>query len=129
MNRIKPIFVALIILSLLTATVNALTSTGVTDTAGTPPPADTTPPAEVTNLQHSNITRNSITWSWTNPSDNDFIRTNVTVSKGGVPISGYDHKQIPATPGSTTTEIVSGLEPGTNYTILVQTEDDPGDDV
>ena len=78
-------------------------------------PVDTTPPGPITNLTASNITSNSITWRWTNPTDGDlaeliFFLNGTELLTSGV-ISNY------------TTDY---LFPNTDYTFGVQTKDTTG---
>lgn len=93
---------------------------------------DTVPPHEVTGLMHYDITSSSITWAWNNPYDTDFVGTVITITKDGEPVEAtingetmlLDHVPIPANIGVTQEVIISDLEAGTTYKILVQTEDD-----
>lgn len=83
---------------------------------------DRTAPDDVTNIATSSITANSITWSWTNPTDDDFNNTRVTVIKtsDGTVVPGYSDVVLPKTQ---TSIVVSGLSPSTDYTITIRTED------
>lgn len=87
---------------------------------------DRTAPADVTDLTSSGITVDSITWSWTNPTDLDFNNTRVTVvdNASGVPVTGYDDLVLPGMPEATDSITVIGLNAGTEYKITVRTEDD-----
>lgn len=81
---------------------------------------DTTPPGDVTGLAESDSNRSSITWAWTNPTDGDLanIIVNVTKTADGTVI-------VPDTSiGLVETYQAIGLKSGTEYTIVVKTEDD-----
>lgn len=81
---------------------------------------DITPPAEVVGLTETDSNRSSITWNWTNPSDSDLanIIVNVTKTSNGAVI-------VPDTRiGKVETYQATGLNAGTEYTIVVKTEDD-----
>lgn len=81
---------------------------------------DTTAPGEVTDLAASTVTENSITWTWTNPSDSDFKNIRVQVVKtsdGNVIVPDTDI-------GNVETYQATGLESNTEYEITVKTEDD-----
>ena len=81
---------------------------------------DTTPPDDVTGLAESDSNRSSITWTWTNPTNSDLanIIVNVTKTSDGTVI-------VPDTRiGLVETYQATGLEAGTEYTIVVKTEDD-----
>jgi len=82
---------------------------------------DVTHPADVTNLNETETTKDSITWTWANPTDSDFNNTRVTVTSDGVPLSEYNDIVLDNTINSI---IVSGLQQNTQYIITVKTEDD-----
>lgn len=91
-------------------------SNGITTQAYTPlapDPNDTTPPAEVTDAI-ATVGDRSVTLSWTDPSDNDFNKVEITCQ-----------------PGNTVTEtgkggemaVITGLTNGTEYHFTIQTVD------
>jgi len=77
---------------------------------------DTTPPATITNLANQSQTPYSIYWSWTNPADNDFSRTEIWIdsvwqANVSAPINYYN---------------ATGLLPNTTYVIQTRTVDNYG---
>lgn len=82
---------------------------------------DITPPAEVTNLNETATTKDSITWKWINPTTGDFNNTRITVTSDDIPLSEYNDKILDKTIDSIT---VYGLQQNTQYNIIVKTEDD-----
>lgn len=75
---------------------------------------DTTPPFSISNLNLVSRTKDSLVWSWTNPSDSDFSQTIIFVN--GVNVLN--------TSANTYTSI--GLSANTDYTITVHTKDVKG---
>ncbi|MEN6342668.1 MAG: GDSL-type esterase/lipase family protein [Methanospirillum sp.] len=79
-------------------------------------PTDTVPPGPVTNLHVTARTASSITWAWTDPTDADFAR--VEVSRDGT----YRASVAPGVQ----TYTLAGLKPGTPYTLGARTYDQAG---
>jgi hypothetical protein len=74
---------------------------------------DTTPPASITNLSNSSANCNSLSYSWTNPTDADFSHTLI-----------YRDNVAQSNAGNTTTSLSwSGLTPSTEYTLSTKTVD------
>ena len=122
MNKLKPIVMvlaAMLMLSVGIASAHNVQDVGVSNTARTldePTLFDVTPPGDVTNLVPSGIGTDSITWTWTNPNDEDFAGVIVTVNGGAeVEVLG-EH-------GETSTYTATGLTPNTEYTINIRTFD------
>jgi len=94
-------------------------TTPVSNTTSTLPNAvipDTTAPGAITDLHVINKTNTTITWAWNNPSDSDFDGTII-----------YLNGVYNGTLNSATSQITfTGLNPGTNYTITVNTFDTTG---
>lgn len=79
-----------------------------------PPVVDTTPPAEVTNLKVGEVTTTTAAVSWTNPSDPDFVISNVYLNGTKVDeTTGTDY-------------VFTGLTPSTDYVLQVKTVDATG---
>jgi len=81
------------------------------DSATTLVPSDTTPPGQISNLRETATTNSSIRWDWVNPVDSDF-------SKAIVSFEGVNFANT-----SSNYYVVTNLQPGTSYTISVQTVD------
>lgn len=77
---------------------------------------DVAPPANVTNVQVTGKTENSISLSWTNPTDSDFATNNIYANDVKV--------------GTTADEsfTVNALQPNTSYTISVKSVDAGGNE-
>jgi len=122
MNKLKPIVMvlaAMLMLSVGIASAHNVQDVGVSNTARTldePTLFDVTPPGDVTNLVPSGIGTDSITWTWTNPNDEDFAGVIVTVNGG-------DEVEVLGDPEGTSTYTATGLEPDTEYTINIRTFD------
>lgn len=81
-----------------------------------PDNSDTIPPAEVTNL--SGVPGDGqVTLSWTDPSDDDFSKVEITYASGTTTIEVEKGEQA---------TIISGLTNGTAYTFTVKTVDASG---
>jgi hypothetical protein len=93
-------------------------TTGVTKVFNTLVPEDTTAPANVTNLV-ATPTFNSISLSWTNPTDQDFAKVNVYED-------GKYKKSVTATEGSSA--YFSDLDPDTTYSFKVTSVDFTGNE-
>jgi hypothetical protein len=93
-------------------------STGITKVFNTLEPPDTTAPANVTNLV-ATPTFNSISLSWTNPTDQDFAKVNVYED-------GIYKKSVTATEGSSA--YFSNLDPETTYSFKVTSVDFTGNE-
>lgn len=77
---------------------------------------DTTPPAEVSNLEVSEATENSLEISWDNPSDTDYDHANVYVEGNfAESVTGSVY-------------VAMGLAPNTTYTFVVRTVDAEGNE-
>lgn len=81
---------------------------------GTNPGNDIMPPQSISNLAVADRTKNSITWSWTNPSDADF--SHVILYLNGVNVANTSSQSYSAT----------GLSADTSYTLTVHTADSRG---
>ena len=79
------------------------------------PPADTTPPGPVTGLAVTSVTTNTITLSWTNPTDADLATVIVNRNGGSVVYEGL---------AGTFTD--TALNPDTTYTYQVYARDNAG---
>jgi hypothetical protein len=75
---------------------------------------DLTPPNQITDLIASNITNNSITWSWSNPTDLDFLNNIIYINGDNVLNS------------SANSYTALELLPNTNNTISILTQDISG---
>jgi len=120
MNKLKPIVMvlaAMLMLSVGMASANNIQEDGIDDTTWTLQEElfDTEPPGDVTDVE-SESTTNSITWTWTNPDDEDFAGVLVTVNGG-------DEVEVLGDPGETSTYTATGLTPNTEYTINIRTFD------
>ncbi|QZN76204.1 S8 family serine peptidase [Paenibacillus sp. DR312] len=85
-------------------------------TKDTQPVVDTTPPAEVSNLTLGEVTTTTAAVSWVNPSDPDFVKSNLYLN--GTPAG--------ETPG--TSYVFNGLTADTNYVLQVKTVDANGNE-
>ncbi len=81
------------------------------------PKADTTAPGEVTQLQASQTTTNSITFNWQNPADSDFAGVHVYDNHGGVAQTVQNNVYT-----------ASGLTPDTSYSFTMKTFDGVGNE-
>lgn len=81
---------------------------------------DTDAPGDVSGLTASTVTENSITWSWSNPGDNDLANIIVTVVK----VSDSSVIVPDTNLGLVETYQATGLDADTEYKITVKTEDD-----
>jgi hypothetical protein len=77
-----------------------------------------TPPGEVTNFTATPGER-SITFTWTNPADEDFECTRIMSD-------GFFNHGIPGGPGENCSYTMTHLSESTTYTITVKTEDTLG---
>ncbi|GIO85736.1 hypothetical protein J25TS5_26680 [Paenibacillus faecis] len=77
---------------------------------------DSTPPANVTNLQVANKTADSLSFSWTNPVDSDFLTNRFYINNVKV-------AEVPGTSYQAT-----GLTPETSYQISVNSVDHRGNE-
>jgi hypothetical protein len=93
-------------------------STGITKVFNTLEPPDTTAPGNVTNLVAA-PTFNSISLSWTNPTDQDFAKVNVYED-------GVYKKSVTATEGASA--FFSNLDPDTIYSFKVTSVDFTGNE-
>jgi len=93
-------------------------SVGVEIKASTTKVVDVTPPAEVTNFQATNVTDSTANLSWTNPTDKDFVKTNIYVN--GVLIGSVDKAYNAVS--------LSGLNPNTSYMVTLKTVDENGNE-
>jgi hypothetical protein len=93
-------------------------STGITKVFNTLEPPDTTAPGNVTNLV-ATPTFNSISLSWTNPTDQDFAKVNVYED-------GIYKKSVTATEGSSA--FFGSLDPDTIYSFKVTSVDFTGNE-
>jgi len=84
--------------------------------AETPCSDDTTPPASVTNLHFVHKTNESLTWNWTNPVDLDLYQTILYINSYNVANLSNMMNGV----------YVYNLEPNTEYTITIHTEDFSG---
>lgn len=75
---------------------------------------DVKAPGEVTNLQAREITTGTITFSWLNPSEEDFLKTNVYLNDKFIKSINFGEKA---------TYNFKGLDPDTAYTVTIHTED------
>ena len=120
MNKLKPIVMvlaAMLMLSVGMASANNIQEDGIDYTTWTLQEElfDTEPPGDVTVIG-SESTTYSITWTWTNPDDEDFAGVIVTVNGG-------DGVEVLGDPEGTSTYTATGLEPDTEYTINIRTFD------
>ncbi len=79
----------------------------------TPIPGDTTPPAQISNLQLTSRTTNSLTWTWTNPSS-DFYQSIISID--GINVINT----------SSNTHTANNFAPDTQHTISIKTKDQTG---
>jgi hypothetical protein len=93
-------------------------TTGITKVFNTLVPPDETAPGNVTNLV-ATPTFNSISLSWTNPTDQDFAKVNVYED-------GIYKKSVTATEGSSA--FFSNLDPETTYSFKVTSVDFTGNE-
>jgi|GEM_PF-1462224 len=77
---------------------------------------DSTPPANVTNLQVTNKTADSLSFSWTNPVDSDFLTNRFYIN------------DVKIAEVSGTTYQATGLAPETSYQITVKSVDRRGNE-
>ena len=77
---------------------------------------DTTPPGSVIDVTNESTT-NSITWTWTNPEDEDFAGVNIR-------INGGDVISLTGEPDELMSYTAEDLTPNTEYTINIKTFDD-----
>ncbi|WP_339298072.1 S8 family serine peptidase [Paenibacillus sp. FSL R5-0623] len=80
------------------------------------PVIDTTPPAEVSNLTVGEVTTTTAEVSWVNPSDPDFVKSNLYVNG----------TLVGETPG--TSYVFNGLTADTNYVLQLKTVDANGNE-
>ncbi len=81
---------------------------------------DVTPPANVANLLVSDVASDSITWTWTNPSDSDFDMVLVYFGE-----TGFEENLVNVTVADLINDeyVAIGLLPETEYTIKLFTAD------
>ncbi|MBW2976522.1 tandem-95 repeat protein [Candidatus Woesearchaeota archaeon] len=77
---------------------------------------DTTPPSTISNLRATDVTNESITWEWDNPTEQDF-------NENIVYLNGNFDEAIIFEGGITEFIYVFDLQPDTEYTITVHTKD------
>lgn len=75
---------------------------------------------EVTNLHVVGTTVSTITWGWHTPNKHYFTGNKVTVKKTSDKSIVYGPTDIPEPIDSDVFKMITGLEPGTSYTIIVQ---------
>lgn len=93
-------------------------SVGRTVTVMTPKVADTTPPAVVKNVKLTATTSTSASFSWTNPTDADFAKTNIYLNG----------RLIGSVAKGTQAANVTGLTRNTSYTVTFKTVDTTGNE-
>ncbi len=92
-------------------------SSGYTRSITTPAPEDTTPPAALTSV-NTTTTVNSVTFSWTNPSDSDYASMKI-----------FNGNTLVATVNKpTATYTVTGLNSNTTYTFKFVSVDTTGNE-
>ncbi|UCG68777.1 MAG: fibronectin type III domain-containing protein, partial [Thermoplasmata archaeon] len=98
-------------------------------------PSDTTPPAAITDLNTSDTTAGSITLIWTATGDNgttgSAVGYIVKYSTSGPIIEAnwtsaktYSQSWTPLSPGSTETQVITGLDPDTAYWFAIKAYDE-----
>lgn len=85
------------------------------------PRSDTTPPSSVTNITATPGDK-SVTLSWTNPNDSDFVCTRITFTKASNQVT--NPITVQGEPGKNSTTTIVGLENGTEYTFSLTALDE-----
>ncbi len=80
---------------------------------------DTTAPSEVTEMRAESITETSAIISWTNPAEDDFSQVNLYFN---------DEKIKTVLREETPSYTLTGLSPGTAYSVLIRTVDQTGNE-
>jgi len=88
--------------------------------SATPRP-DTTPPSEVTNITATPGDK-SVTLSWTNPIDSDYVCTRITFTKASNQVT--NPITVQGKPGKSSTTTIDGLENETEYTFSLTALDE-----